>query len=91
MVDEIVPILKPYKVASKEIKRRTVGDPIGGGQSIGGRKFGVIAGPCSVENEKQLMKTAQGCCGKAGAVGCAAARSSRAPVPTNSRAWAKRV
>lgn len=68
MVDEIVPILKPYKVASREIKNEPSVIPIGGGQSIGGRKFGVIAGPCSVENEQQLMKTAKDVAA-AGAVG----------------------
>lgn len=68
MVDEIVPILKPYKVASREIKSEPSVIPIGGGQSIGGRKFGVIAGPCSVENEKQIIMTAKDVA-KAGAVG----------------------
>lgn len=58
MVEAMVPILKPYKVASKEVKPEPSVIPIGNGQSIGGRKFGVIAGPCSVENEEQLMTTA---------------------------------
>ncbi len=68
MVDEIVPILKPYKVASREIKDEPSVIPIGGGQHIGGKKFGVIAGPCSVENEKQIVHTAIEV-KKAGAVG----------------------
>ncbi len=58
MVDEMVPILKPYKVASKEVKQDPSVIGLGNGESIGGRKFGVIAGPCSVENEKQLMQAA---------------------------------
>ncbi|GJM24851.1 MAG: 3-deoxy-7-phosphoheptulonate synthase [Phycisphaerae bacterium] len=68
MVDEIVPILKPYKVASRETKDEPSVIPIGGGQHIGGKKFGVIAGPCSVENEKQIMTTAHDVA-KAGAAG----------------------
>jgi 3-deoxy-7-phosphoheptulonate synthase len=59
MVEAIVPILKPYKVASKEVKKDPSVVPIGNSGSIGGKKIGVIAGPCSVENEAQLMKTAR--------------------------------
>ena len=58
MVDEVVPILKPYKVASKEVKSEPSVIPVGGGNSIGGQKIGVIAGPCSVESEKQVLDTA---------------------------------
>ena len=58
MVDRIVPILAPYKVASREVKKEPSVIPIGGGASIGGQKVAVIAGPCSVENEKQLMSVA---------------------------------
>ena len=68
MVDEMVPILKPYKVASKEVKQEPSVVPIGCGHTIGGKSFGVIAGPCSVENEKQLMATAHAV-KKAGAIG----------------------
>jgi len=68
MVEAMVPILKPYKVASKEVKPEPSVIPIGNGQSIGGTKFGVIAGPCSVENEAQLMTTAQAV-KNAGAIG----------------------
>ncbi len=58
MVDEVVPILKPYKVASKEVKSEPSVIPIGSGNHIGGQKIGVIAGPCSVESEKQVLDTA---------------------------------
>ena len=51
MVEAIVPILKPYKVASKEVKKEPSVVRFGPSAAIGGRKFGVIAGPCSVENE----------------------------------------
>ncbi len=46
-VDEVVPILAPYKMASTEVKPEptvvTAGSLI-----VGGKHLGVIAGPCSV-------------------------------------------
>jgi len=58
-VESVVPILKPYKLASLETKgERSVID-IGMGVKIGGKDLIVIAGPCSVENEKQIVETAQ--------------------------------
>lgn len=58
-VEKIVPILAPYKVASKEvhIEKSTVpltqGDP-----GVGSEKLSVIAGPCSVEDRKQILDVA---------------------------------
>jgi len=54
-VEKVVPILKPYKLAGREFQENDtvvrVGDvPIGGGE------FTVIAGPCSVESEEQMME-----------------------------------
>jgi 3-deoxy-7-phosphoheptulonate synthase len=57
-VDDIVPISKPYKLASREFKPDNttikVGDVV-----IGGGRTVVMAGPCAVESEEQLMATAQ--------------------------------
>lgn len=57
-VEKIVPILAPYKVASKETKPEPtvikVLDLVLGGGSIG-----VIAGPCSVESETQILEAAR--------------------------------
>ncbi len=58
MVDRMVPILAPYKVASREVKQEKSVIPIGCGASVGGNKIAVIAGPCSVEDEGQLMAAA---------------------------------
>ncbi len=57
-VDQIIPILRPYKLASTEIARgeRTVLDI--GGRKIGGEHFAVIAGPCTVETLDQTVDTA---------------------------------
>ncbi len=68
MVDRLVPILSPYKVASKEVKSEPSVISIGKGATVGGKKICVIAGPCSVEDEKQLMATAKAV-RAAGAVG----------------------
>jgi 3-deoxy-7-phosphoheptulonate synthase len=59
-VDKVMPILAPYKMASKEVKKERTVVPLGGtlGGKIGGQKVGVIAGPCSVESKTQLLEIA---------------------------------
>ncbi len=56
-VMEVVPISKPYKLSSREFKKENstvkVGDVV-----IGGDELVVMAGPCSVEDEKQMVSTA---------------------------------
>src|SRR3954462_3140076 len=58
-VDHLVPILKPYKLASLQYKRerRTVLDI--DGRRIGGEHFATIAGPCTVESREVLLDTAR--------------------------------
>jgi 3-deoxy-7-phosphoheptulonate synthase len=58
-VDKIVPILKPYKLASSEVRRggRSVLEI--GGRKIGGEHFALIAGPCTVESREQTLSTAR--------------------------------
>ena len=56
-VENGVPITAPYKLVSKQVKSdRTVVDV--GGAAVGGDTFAVIAGPCSVETEEQIMACA---------------------------------
>jgi 3-deoxy-7-phosphoheptulonate synthase len=57
-VDRVVPIRKPYKLASKQIRHgeRSVLDI--GGRKVGGEHFALIAGPCTVESRDQLLSTA---------------------------------
>jgi 3-deoxy-7-phosphoheptulonate synthase len=57
-VDRLVPILKPYKLASNQIRHgeRTVLDI--DGRKIGGEHFAMIAGPCTVESREQTLATA---------------------------------
>jgi len=67
-VDKVVPILAPYKMASREIKKERSIVPLGAKARVGGTKVAVIAGPCSVENKAQLLETAHAV-KEAGAVG----------------------
>jgi len=57
-VESVVPILQPYKLASKEVKKEPSVIPISGTVAIGGRKIVVMAGPCSVESERQIIESA---------------------------------
>ena len=58
-VAEVVPILKPYKLASSQLRggERTVLDI--GGRKVGGDHFALIAGPCTVESRDQTLETAR--------------------------------
>ncbi|MCA9520942.1 MAG: 3-deoxy-7-phosphoheptulonate synthase [Myxococcales bacterium] len=57
-VEDVVPILKPHKLASRTWKKESSLVPVGPDVAIGGPEFVVIAGPCSVESEPQIMETA---------------------------------
>jgi 3-deoxy-7-phosphoheptulonate synthase len=58
-VDRVVPILKPYKLASSQITHgeRTVLDI--DGRKVGGENFALMAGPCTVESREQTLETAR--------------------------------
>src|ERR1700744_2989113 len=58
-VESAVRISAPYKFVSREFKREDSAIRVNG-LDIGGDAFVVIAGPCSVESEKQIMETAEG-------------------------------
>lgn len=57
-VDKVIPVLQPFKLASREFKNeRTqvkVEDVV-----FGGSKIVIIAGPCAVESEEQMFETAR--------------------------------
>src|SRR5271154_2412400 len=67
-VEKVVRISAPYKFVSKEFRTGRTRIKIEGasGAEFGGDDFVVIAGPCSVESEKQIMQSAEGVA-KAGA------------------------
>ncbi len=57
-VESVVPILKPYKLVGRELKKdRTIVQV--GDLKIGSDLFAVMAGPCSVENREQVLATAE--------------------------------
>src|SRR6516162_6310649 len=57
-VEKVLPIMAPYKRASSELKRdRTLVEARG--LEVGGTKVAVIAGPCSVESEEQIVALAR--------------------------------
>jgi 3-deoxy-7-phosphoheptulonate synthase len=56
-VDEVLPILAPYKLASRELKPES-STITAGSLSVGNGSIGVIAGPCSVETEEQILACA---------------------------------
>jgi hypothetical protein len=57
-VENVVPILKPYKLASREVQPQSSEIEIAPGLTIGGKEFIVIAGPCAVESREQICETA---------------------------------
>lgn len=58
-VEKCVPIMHSYKLASRDMcpegRLVQVGDEV-----IGGKKLAMMAGPCAVESEEQIMKAAEG-------------------------------
>ncbi len=57
-VEEALPILSPYKLASRDVKKEDTIVEVDG-IKIGGSSIVVMAGPCSVENRERLLGIAQ--------------------------------
>ena len=86
-IERVVPILKPYKVVSREFHPDKTIIRVRG-VDIGGQKVVVMAGPCSVESEEQAMESRMPPRPRA-LPSCGAGRSNRAPRRTASTAWVK--
>src|SRR5258706_7104002 len=54
-VDKVMPVLAPYKMASREVRKDRSMVSVGAGK-IGGNRIGVIAGPCSVGDRSQILE-----------------------------------
>ena len=57
-VEQVLPLVKPYKLVSRELRR----DPtviVARGRRLGDSYFGFIAGPCTVETREQTLETAR--------------------------------
>ncbi len=57
-VDSVVPIMRPFKLVSREFKPETSVVTMGKAE-LGSDEFVVIAGPCAVESEEQVMACAR--------------------------------
>lgn len=57
-VDHVMPISRPYKLASREFQRENTVFNVNG-VKVGSDEILIIAGPCSVESREQLLETAQ--------------------------------
>jgi 3-deoxy-7-phosphoheptulonate synthase len=57
-VDRVIPILKPYKLASRDFRKKDTAIKVGE-TTIGGGTFTVMAGPCAVESEEQTLECAK--------------------------------
>jgi 3-deoxy-7-phosphoheptulonate synthase len=57
-VESVMPILKPFKLASKDMRKEPSVVKVNG-VAIGGAQFVVMAGPCSVESREQIISSAK--------------------------------
>jgi 3-deoxy-7-phosphoheptulonate synthase len=58
-VQEVIHVTKPYKQVSREWKAESTRVRLPGGLTIGGEEVIVMAGPCSVESERQILAAAR--------------------------------
>lgn len=59
-VERVIPVTKPYKLASREFKPQNTRFPLGN-HVMGDKEFIIMAGPCSVEDRTQIIETAHAC------------------------------
>ncbi|MBS3098207.1 3-deoxy-7-phosphoheptulonate synthase [Candidatus Woesearchaeota archaeon] len=57
-VESVLPIMKPYKLVSREFKKEDTIIKVGNVE-IGGKSIIIIAGPCAVESREQIIETAK--------------------------------
>lgn len=58
-VEEVIPILQPYKMASRSFRADRTLVRLNNDLEIGGERIHVMAGPCAVESREQLLETAE--------------------------------
>ncbi len=85
---ELIRVTKPYKLASREMHEADTYVRLPQ-TTIGPGTFTLIAGPCSVENEDMILRTAEFLRAH-GVHLMVPARSSRAAVPTPFRDWGRK-
>lgn len=58
-VENVVPIMRPYKLASKELKKEQSIIDVGHNVTVGGKKLAIFAGPCAIESREQFSTVAK--------------------------------
>ncbi|MBX3439706.1 MAG: 3-deoxy-7-phosphoheptulonate synthase [Planctomycetaceae bacterium] len=58
-VEEVMTVLKPFKLASREFQEEDSAFDVGCGVTVGGGSLGMIAGPCAIEGEDVLLEIAR--------------------------------
>ncbi len=58
-VENVMPILKPFKLASRDFRAENSEFEMNHGVKVGGKRIVVMAGPCAVEGREMLFKTAE--------------------------------
>ena len=58
-VDEVIHLSRPYRMVAREWRSEPTLITLPGGRIVGGRELFVVAGPCSVEGEEQILATAR--------------------------------
>jgi len=58
-VERVMPILEPYKLASRQVRAETTQVRINENVAVGGQRLAIMAGPCSVEGREQLFEVAR--------------------------------
>jgi 3-deoxy-7-phosphoheptulonate synthase len=59
-VERVVPVTRPFKLASRDFKPNNTHFPLGN-HTVGDKEIIVMAGPCSVESRSQILETAHAC------------------------------
>ena len=58
-VDRVMRVTEPYKKSNRKYHPEDTVIDLGNGSTVGGKKLAVIAGPCSVESEAQIVAVAR--------------------------------
>ncbi|MDP2044207.1 MAG: 3-deoxy-7-phosphoheptulonate synthase [Candidatus Omnitrophota bacterium] len=58
-VENVIPVLSPYKLVSREFKKEDSIIDLGKGVTIGGKEAVIMAGPCTIENIDSLFEIAR--------------------------------
>lgn len=58
-VENVMPVMKPYKLASREFRQENTEFVMDHGVKVGGNRIVVMAGPCTVESKDSLFRIAK--------------------------------